>query len=153
MKSADLTRLLDLYGVGGTQRSDLTALAMARRTRGWWESYSDVIQPDYAIYKGKPAGISEETQTRPIYSQVDTEQTIAHEVSSAGRRNEQGRFRVFDKISELRAGVSRVERQPDRTGPDRGQIEGDGLGALLHVRRHSVARRDPQGLQRASQTG
>jgi transcriptional regulator with XRE-family HTH domain len=50
VKSADLTRLLDLYGVGGMQRSDLMALAMARRTRGWWESYSDVIQPDYASY-------------------------------------------------------------------------------------------------------
>jgi transcriptional regulator with XRE-family HTH domain len=50
VKSADLTRLLDLYGVGGTQRSDLTALPMARRTRGWWESYSDVIQSDYASY-------------------------------------------------------------------------------------------------------
>jgi transcriptional regulator with XRE-family HTH domain len=50
VKSADLIKLLDLYGIAGELRSDLLALAQARRARGWWGSYSDVIQPDYAAY-------------------------------------------------------------------------------------------------------
>ncbi len=36
---------------------------------------------DYALYKGKPVPISQETQSRPIYSGVDTERTVAHELA------------------------------------------------------------------------
>jgi transcriptional regulator with XRE-family HTH domain len=50
VKSGDLTRLLDLYDVGGTHRTELLALAQAPRSRGWWEAYADVISPDYAAY-------------------------------------------------------------------------------------------------------
>jgi transcriptional regulator with XRE-family HTH domain len=50
VKSGDLTKLLDLYGVSGTLRADLLALAEAPRSKGWWEAYSDVVMPDYAAY-------------------------------------------------------------------------------------------------------
>jgi transcriptional regulator with XRE-family HTH domain len=50
VKPGDLVRLLDLYGVTGTVRADMEALAKAPRSKGWWEAYSDVIQPEYAAY-------------------------------------------------------------------------------------------------------
>jgi transcriptional regulator with XRE-family HTH domain len=50
VKAADLAKLLDLYEISGTQRDDLLTLAKARRTRGWWEKYSDIVRPDYAFY-------------------------------------------------------------------------------------------------------
>lgn len=50
VKARDLIKLLDLYGVGEPLRADLLALAMARRSRGWWGAYSDTIQSDYAEY-------------------------------------------------------------------------------------------------------
>jgi transcriptional regulator with XRE-family HTH domain len=50
VKFDDLTRLLDLYGVGGTQRDELLALTKAPRSRGWWEAYSDVVTAEYAGY-------------------------------------------------------------------------------------------------------
>lgn len=50
VKSTDLIKLLDLYGVGGTQRTDLVALVQAPRNRGWWEAYSDAVDAEYATY-------------------------------------------------------------------------------------------------------
>jgi transcriptional regulator with XRE-family HTH domain len=50
VKVGDLTKLLDLYGVTGELRDVLQELAKAPRTRGWWETYSDVVQPEYAAY-------------------------------------------------------------------------------------------------------
>ncbi len=50
VKSADLARLLDLYGVAETQRDELLALTRSRRRRGWWEAYSEVVLPEFAEY-------------------------------------------------------------------------------------------------------
>jgi transcriptional regulator with XRE-family HTH domain len=50
IKASDLIRLLDLYGVGGEQRAELLTVAQGRRVRGWWEAYSDAVQPGYASY-------------------------------------------------------------------------------------------------------
>lgn len=50
VKSADLARLLDLYGVAGTLRGELLALTRSRRRRGWWEAYSEVVGPEFAEY-------------------------------------------------------------------------------------------------------
>jgi transcriptional regulator with XRE-family HTH domain len=50
VKASDLAKLLDLYGVAGDHRTELLALGTARRTRGWWEAYSDIIKADYATY-------------------------------------------------------------------------------------------------------
>jgi transcriptional regulator with XRE-family HTH domain len=50
VKSGDLAKLLDLYGVAGSHRTDLLALARAPRSRGWWEAYSGAISAEYAAY-------------------------------------------------------------------------------------------------------
>jgi transcriptional regulator with XRE-family HTH domain len=50
VKSADLAELLDLYGVRGTHRANLIALARVRRSRGWWTAYGDLIAPEYSAY-------------------------------------------------------------------------------------------------------
>jgi transcriptional regulator with XRE-family HTH domain len=50
VKSADLTKLLDLYGVGGAHRAELLGLAQAPRSKGWWEAYADVVSAEYAGY-------------------------------------------------------------------------------------------------------
>jgi transcriptional regulator with XRE-family HTH domain len=50
VKSADLARLLDLYGVAEAQRAELLTLTRARRRRGWWEAYSEVVPPEFAEY-------------------------------------------------------------------------------------------------------
>jgi transcriptional regulator with XRE-family HTH domain len=50
VKSGDLSKLLDLYGVAESQRADLLALARAPRSRGWWEAYSDAVSGEYAAY-------------------------------------------------------------------------------------------------------
>jgi aminopeptidase N len=36
---------------------------------------------DDAVYHGTPVGFSEETQTRPVYSQADSQEVIAHELA------------------------------------------------------------------------
>lgn len=49
IKTADLNTLLDLYGVEDADRRDaLHLLARHGRTRGWWQTYRDVISPAYA---------------------------------------------------------------------------------------------------------
>lgn len=50
VKSGDLSKLLDLYGVAGSQRADLLTLARAPRSKGWWEAYSDAVSAEYASY-------------------------------------------------------------------------------------------------------
>jgi len=50
VKTADLTKLLDLYGVSGTHQAELLALATEPRRKGWWEAYSDALPEEYSAY-------------------------------------------------------------------------------------------------------
>lgn len=50
VKTADLTRLLQLYGVSSTHQAELLALAREPRRKGWWEAYSDALPEEYAAY-------------------------------------------------------------------------------------------------------
>jgi hypothetical protein len=50
VKTADLTKLLDLYGVTGTHQAELLALATEPRRKGWWEAYSDALPEEYSAY-------------------------------------------------------------------------------------------------------
>jgi transcriptional regulator with XRE-family HTH domain len=50
VKTADLTRLLQLYGVTSTHQAELLALAREPRRKGWWEAYSDALPEEYAAY-------------------------------------------------------------------------------------------------------
>jgi transcriptional regulator with XRE-family HTH domain len=44
----DLRRLLDLYGVSGSQRDLLGELGRNAQQRGWWDAYSDTLRPEVA---------------------------------------------------------------------------------------------------------
>ncbi|MDH6625795.1 transcriptional regulator with XRE-family HTH domain [Streptomyces sp. LBL] len=49
IKPADLDKLLDLYEVDDAEKRDaLHSFARHGRTRGWWQTYRDVISPAYA---------------------------------------------------------------------------------------------------------
>lgn len=50
ISAADLTRLLDLYGVAGSRREPLLRLARSARARGWWDAYSAGLPGDYVSY-------------------------------------------------------------------------------------------------------
>jgi transcriptional regulator with XRE-family HTH domain len=50
VKTADLSRLLQLYGVSATHQAELLALAREPRRKGWWEAYSDALPEEYAAY-------------------------------------------------------------------------------------------------------
>jgi transcriptional regulator with XRE-family HTH domain len=50
VKTPDLNRLLDLYGVDEGQRTQLTALSREPEPRGWWNAYAESIPPEYAAY-------------------------------------------------------------------------------------------------------
>ncbi len=50
VKHPDLVRLLDLYRVEESQRSQLIALAAEPEPRGWWNAYAESIDPEYAAY-------------------------------------------------------------------------------------------------------
>jgi transcriptional regulator with XRE-family HTH domain len=58
IKRDDLTRLLDLYAVDDTRRSQLIALASGPDSRGWWSAFLDSISPDYATYISLEDGAS-----------------------------------------------------------------------------------------------
>ena len=74
----------------------------------------------------------------PIGSQCRDGDT-GHHVFASRRGDKQRGFGILHKISQLGAGIGRVERQPGGTGPHAGQIERNGLRALFHLRRHPVA--------------
>ncbi len=46
----DVADLLDLYGVGGSERETLIRLAREARRRGWWHSYADVLAEGFDTY-------------------------------------------------------------------------------------------------------
>ncbi|GIH73547.1 helix-turn-helix domain-containing protein [Sphaerimonospora thailandensis] len=48
--AADLTRMLDLYGLDPDKRAGLQSLARTARTRGWWDAYAESLPSDYATY-------------------------------------------------------------------------------------------------------
>jgi transcriptional regulator with XRE-family HTH domain len=50
VKTADLTRLLQLYGVSQGHQAELLALSREPRRKGWWEAYSDALPEEYAAY-------------------------------------------------------------------------------------------------------
>src|SRR5262245_37039130 len=55
MKPADVDRLLNLYGVGGSHREQLLALAEKATQKGWWEAYSDVLTEEHQEFIGLEA--------------------------------------------------------------------------------------------------
>ena len=52
---AEIRQLLDLYDVEGHYADELFALAQEAAGRGWWETYSPTLPPDYASLIGLEA--------------------------------------------------------------------------------------------------
>jgi transcriptional regulator with XRE-family HTH domain len=52
---AEIRQLLDLYDVEGRYADELFALAQEAAGRGWWETYSPTLPPDYAWLIGLEA--------------------------------------------------------------------------------------------------
>lgn len=56
IRRLDLEAMLDLYGLqDGRERNALLRLARTAKTKGWWQSYTDVIPPAYADFIGLEA--------------------------------------------------------------------------------------------------
>jgi transcriptional regulator with XRE-family HTH domain len=51
-RPADVSLLLELYGVTGAARDELMALAREARRRGWWHQYADILHPGFEVYVG-----------------------------------------------------------------------------------------------------
>jgi transcriptional regulator with XRE-family HTH domain len=60
LKPADVARLLETYGIQGSHREELLALAEEGTDKGWWEAYSDILT------EGHTAHISLEAEATSI---------------------------------------------------------------------------------------
>jgi transcriptional regulator with XRE-family HTH domain len=52
LRPREVERLLDYYGVNGTHRQMLLALAQDASQKGWWEEYTDSLPEDYQQFIG-----------------------------------------------------------------------------------------------------
>src|SRR6266704_1418134 len=52
LKLQEVEKLLDYYGVTGSRRAVLLALAKDAAQKGWWEEYSDSLSADYQQFIG-----------------------------------------------------------------------------------------------------
>jgi transcriptional regulator with XRE-family HTH domain len=52
LRPKEVERLLDYYGVGGTHREMLLALAQDAIQKGWWEEYAESLPEDYQQFIG-----------------------------------------------------------------------------------------------------
>jgi len=52
LRPSEVERLLDYYGVKGTHRDMLLALAQDASQKGWWEEYADSLPEDYQQFIG-----------------------------------------------------------------------------------------------------
>src|SRR3984957_12539214 len=52
LRPSEVERLLDYYGVKGTHREMLLALAQDASQKGWWEEYADSLPEDYQQFIG-----------------------------------------------------------------------------------------------------
>jgi transcriptional regulator with XRE-family HTH domain len=84
LKPADVARLLELYGVRGTQREQLLALAEEATQKGWWAAYSDVLTEGSLAFIGLEAEATSisEWQINVVPGLLQTEQ-YARDVLSA----------------------------------------------------------------------
>jgi transcriptional regulator with XRE-family HTH domain len=83
LKPEDVARLLEVYGVQGSQREQLLALAEEATHKGWWEAYSDVLVEGHLEYIGLEAEAKSilEWQINVVPGLLQTEQ-YAREVLS-----------------------------------------------------------------------
>jgi transcriptional regulator with XRE-family HTH domain len=83
LKPADVARLLEVYGVRGSHREQLLALAEEATYKGWWEAYSDELTEGHLAFIGLEAEATSilEWQINVVPGLLQTEQ-YAREVLS-----------------------------------------------------------------------
>ena len=83
LKPVDVARLLEVYGVQGSQRERLLTLAEEATHKGWWEAYSDVLTEGHLAFIGLEAEATSilEWQINVVPGLLQTEQ-YAREVLS-----------------------------------------------------------------------
>jgi transcriptional regulator with XRE-family HTH domain len=54
-RESDIRKLLALYGIGGRDAEELLALAKEAAGKGWWETYSATLPPEYSALIGMEA--------------------------------------------------------------------------------------------------
>jgi transcriptional regulator with XRE-family HTH domain len=54
-RATDIKKLLALYGVEGRSAEELLALAQEAARKGWWETYSQTLPPEYSALVGMEA--------------------------------------------------------------------------------------------------
>jgi len=54
-RDSDIRKLLALYGIGGRDAEELLALAREAAGKGWWETYSPTLPPEYSALIGMEA--------------------------------------------------------------------------------------------------
>ena len=54
-RESDIRKLLGLYGIGGRDAEELLALAKEAAGKGWWETYSPTLPPEYSALIGMEA--------------------------------------------------------------------------------------------------
>ncbi len=86
LKPGDVGRLLEVYGVEGSHREQLLALAEEATYKGWWEAYSDVLTEGHLAFIGLEAEATSilEWQVNVVPGLLQTEQ-YAREVLSGYR--------------------------------------------------------------------
>ncbi len=52
LRPREVERLLDYYGIAGSRRALLLALAEDAAQKGWWEEFADSLSPDYQQFIG-----------------------------------------------------------------------------------------------------
>jgi transcriptional regulator with XRE-family HTH domain len=85
LKPADIEKLMELYGVHGSQREQLLSLAEDATGKGWWEAYSDVLWEGHTAFIGLEAEASSilEWQINAVPGLLQTEQYAWEVLSGA----------------------------------------------------------------------
>ena len=87
LRPKEVERLLDYYGVGGTHREMLLALAQDASQKGWWEEYAESLPEDYQQF----IGLEHEAASMSIWhvdvvpGLLQTEDYARHIISSYSR--------------------------------------------------------------------
>lgn len=83
LKPAEVARLLEFYGIEGSQREQLLWLAEEATEKGWWEGYTDVLTEGHLSFIGLEAEATKilEWQINVVPGLLQTEQ-YAREILS-----------------------------------------------------------------------
>jgi transcriptional regulator with XRE-family HTH domain len=87
LKPDDVGKLLDFYGIQGSHREQLLALAQDATRKGWWESYSDTLTEGHLAFIGLEAEATKilEWQINVVPGLLQTEQYARQVLSGYDR--------------------------------------------------------------------